>query len=78
MTGMVVALAGFVGLVLLLLVTGKLPPPGMHLAYIPAYFLIVFMFMTPLAMIMSILGTQLRPEICDHTRRPGPVLPVPL
>jgi ABC-type polysaccharide/polyol phosphate export permease len=57
---MVVAFAGSIGLVVLLLATGKFPAPGIHLLFVPVYAVILFMFMTPLAIIMSILGTQLR------------------
>jgi lipopolysaccharide transport system permease protein len=59
-TGMVVAWAGSIGLVVLLIATGRFPEPGIHLFYVPVYFVILFMFMTPLAVIMSILGAQLR------------------
>ena len=59
-TGMVVAWAGSIGLVVLLLATGRFPAPGVHLLYMPLYYVILFLFMTPLAIIMSILGTQLR------------------
>jgi lipopolysaccharide transport system permease protein len=60
LTGLVVFLAGFAGLIGMLAFMNKLPPVGMHLLYIPAFFGVAFLFMAPLAVIMSILGTKLR------------------
>lgn len=60
LTGMVVALTASIGLFGMLLVLGKLPPLGPHLVLIPLNYLVMLVFFTPLAIIMSILGTQLR------------------
>jgi len=66
MTGMVVLWAGAIGLVLMQFVLMQLgllhEPPvwGPYLFLLPPYFVILFLFMAPLAIVMSILGTQIR------------------
>jgi len=60
LTGQVVFWAGFVGLITMMAVMNKLPPIGTHLWYVPAFFGVALMFMAPLAIVMSILGTKLR------------------
>jgi lipopolysaccharide transport system permease protein len=65
LTGLVILLFGMIGLVAMMAVMGRLPALGVHLLLIPLYFPIVFMFMAPLAITMSILGTQLRDRRCS-------------
>jgi lipopolysaccharide transport system permease protein len=60
LTGMVVLLFASVGLLIMLAAMNRLPTFGIHLLLIPAMIPVLFMFMAPLAVIMSILGTQLR------------------
>ncbi|MDZ4761755.1 MAG: ABC transporter permease [Alphaproteobacteria bacterium] len=59
LTGLVTFLAGCVGLFLLMAVLGFLPPPGGHLLLLPAFILVLIAFMTPLAIMFSVLGTQM-------------------
>jgi lipopolysaccharide transport system permease protein len=51
---------GVLGLVGLLAATQQLPPLGPHLLLLPAFVLLLVAFMTPLAVIFSVLGVQLR------------------
>jgi lipopolysaccharide transport system permease protein len=60
LTSMVVLGCGSLGLFAMMAVMGKLPSFGPHLLYIPASYLVLFLFLAPLTVIMSILGTQLR------------------
>jgi lipopolysaccharide transport system permease protein len=60
MTGMVTLTTGLLGLMVLETVLGMMPPPGLHLLLIPAFLVILLAFMTPLAIIFSVLGAQLR------------------
>lgn len=59
-SGLVIMGAGCIGLVGLMAVLGELPTVGWHLLYVPAFFIVIFFFMAPLAIVMSILGTKLR------------------
>jgi lipopolysaccharide transport system permease protein len=60
LAGMVVLLAGCVGLVGYMLVMDFFPAPGWHLLLVPLFFPVLLLFSIPLAVIMSILGTRYR------------------
>lgn len=59
-TGMVVLGAASIGFVALMVVMGRLPPLNFSLLLIPIFYVIIFVFMVPLAIVMSILGTKFR------------------
>lgn len=59
-SGLVIMGAACLGLIGLMAVLGELPPIGWHFLYVPAFFIVIFMFMAPLAILMSILGTKMR------------------
>lgn len=60
LSGHVVMMAAFLGLIGLMAALGKAPELGTHLLYVPAFFVVVLFFMLPLTIIMSILGTKFR------------------
>lgn len=60
LSGIVIFFAGSCGLCLLLLALRQAPALGWHLAYVPAYFLVLLAFVFPFAIIFSLLGTQFR------------------
>lgn len=60
LTGGVTAVCALAGLLLMMLVLGRFPAPGLHLLLVPASFAILVLFMTPIAIIFSIFGAQLR------------------
>jgi lipopolysaccharide transport system permease protein len=59
LSGMVNFLFGFVGLMIFMSLQ-MLPPVGEHLLLLPAFAGVLILFMTPLAVLFSILGAQLR------------------
>lgn len=60
LSGTVTFLAGFVGLLGLLAVLQKFPEFGPHLLYTPLILPILIVFLAPVAIIFSFLGTQFR------------------
>ena len=60
LVGLVIFGSGVVGLAIMLLATGTSPPPGPHLLLVPAFMAILLAFATPIAVICSILGAQMR------------------
>jgi lipopolysaccharide transport system permease protein len=65
LTGMVTFLFGAVGLAIMMLALQllglvQIPAPGLHLLLLPAFLGIMLMFVTPLSIIFSVLGAQLR------------------
>ncbi len=60
MSAMVILWAGCVGLLIFMAALGKLPPLGPHLLQAPAYFALLFLFMAPLSISLSILGVRFR------------------
>ena len=59
-TGLVIFFAGVVGLIALQIAMGRPPPLTTALLLVPVYFVVLFAFMAPLSVIMSILGTKFR------------------
>ncbi len=57
---MVIFLCGFVGLVALCAMLGRLPPLGEHLLLIPAFLALLLMFGMPLSVLMSVTSAQFR------------------
>ncbi len=60
MTGMVIFLAGILGLVVLLAALQRLPPLGYHYLLVPAFMGVLLMFLLPLSIIASIVGAKYR------------------
>lgn len=60
LTGLVILSCGLLGLLIMLAALGDLPEPGLHLLLVPAFFGVFLIFSIPLAIIMSVLGTQFR------------------
>ncbi len=60
LTGMVILLCGIIGLVVMMTVLGLWRPLGLHLLLVPVFLVILLLFATPIATIMSIVGTQFR------------------
>jgi lipopolysaccharide transport system permease protein len=59
-TSLVILLFAIAGLVILQAATQKLPMLGQHLMLIPAFLVLFMLFGIPLAVLMSIIGTQYR------------------
>ena len=59
-TSLVILLFAIAGLVMLQAVTQKLPTLGPHLLLVPVFFFVFILFGIPLAVLMSIIGTQYR------------------
>lgn len=60
LSGIVIFYIGVAGLLLMQLALGKLPPLGLHLLLIPAYGIVLLAFFIPVALLLSVVGTQLR------------------
>ncbi len=60
LAGLVTFFAGLVSLFVLQAALGKLPSIGWHLAQIPLFVLLLLLFIMPVGIVFSILGTQLR------------------
>ena len=60
LSGIVVFLAGFVGLLILVAALQKFPAPGPHLVLIAAYPLVLVAIFLPLAVVFSVLGAKFR------------------
>jgi lipopolysaccharide transport system permease protein len=65
LTGLVTLFFGLIGLFLMMGALSlfglfSFPAPGLHLLLLPAFFGVLVLFMTPVAMIFSVLGAQLR------------------
>lgn len=60
LTGMVILLCGVAGLMAMLVALGKNPDYGLELALVPLHLVLFLLFGIPIAIIMSILGTQFR------------------
>ncbi len=60
LAGLVTFFAGLVSLFVLQAALGKLPAIGWHLAQIPLFVILLLLFIMPVGIIFSILGTQLR------------------
>lgn len=59
-SSMVVLLCGFVGLIGLMAVLGKLPPFGFQLLLVPVFLVVFALFSIPIVILMSILGATFR------------------
>jgi len=60
LSGLVIMACGLVGLVLLMAVTGQLPPIGLHLLLVPIFMGMLLLLVLPLSMIFSIIGPSFR------------------
>lgn len=60
LAGLVTMFYGFIGLLIMMAVLQRFPPFGIHYAYVAPFFVVLLLFMIPLAMIMSVVGTQFR------------------
>jgi len=60
LSGMVVFYAAMCGLLIMMLALGRFPTPGLHLLLLPAYGAVLLAFMLPVAILMSVVGTQFR------------------
>ncbi len=60
LTNIVIFTCGLVGLVIVLPLLGQMPMPGWHLLLAPLFYPLLLLFITPLAIIFSVLGTQFR------------------
>jgi lipopolysaccharide transport system permease protein len=60
LTAMVIALYASIGLLIMMIATGEAPNLGLHLLLVPASFAVLFVFTTPIAITMSVLGSQFR------------------
>jgi len=60
LSGLVTLLFGFVGLVIMMAALQMLPPIGPHILLIPVSIFLLLAFMTPVSVIFSVLGAQLR------------------
>lgn len=60
LSGMVVFYAAMCGLLIMMLTLGRFPTPGLHLLLLPAYSAVLLAFMMPVAILMSVVGTQFR------------------
>lgn len=60
LSGMVILLFGLIGLLIMMAVTGQLPPIGLHLLLIPAEFGLLLLFAIPCSILFSILGASFR------------------
>ena len=60
LVGSVTFTAGLAALFLLQAALGELPPVGWHLLQIPLFFPLMIMFIIPVSIIFSLLGTQFR------------------
>lgn len=59
-SGLITFFAGLASLFLLQVALGKLPAVGWHLTQIPLFIPLMLLFITPIGIIFSILGTQFR------------------
>jgi lipopolysaccharide transport system permease protein len=60
LTSAVILFFGTVGVFAFSLAVGAFPPVGLHLLLVPAFFGIYVVFLTPIAMLMSVTGLQFR------------------
>ena len=60
LTSAVILFFGTIGVFAFSLAIGAFPPPGLHLLLVPAFFGIYVLFLTPIAMLMSVTGLQFR------------------
>lgn len=60
MTTMAVAAFGTIGVFVMLVILGRLPPIGIHLVGVPIALGALFVFSIPLSVLMSIVGAQFR------------------
>jgi lipopolysaccharide transport system permease protein len=60
LSGMVILAAGVLALLMMMVVVGQAPKFGPQLLLIPFFLVFLLAFVTPLAMLLSIVGTQFR------------------
>lgn len=60
LTSMVIFFFGTIGVFVFAAATGAIPPLGLHLLLVPAFFGVYVLFLVPLAMLMSVTGLQFR------------------
>lgn len=60
LSGCIIWLAGLVGLIGLLAALGKMPPLGLHVLNVVLFIPVIVLFLIPVAIIFSFLGTKLR------------------
>ena len=60
LTSSVILFFGTLGVLIFAAATGAFPPIGLHLLLIPAFFVMYVLFLTPVAMLMSVTGLQFR------------------
>lgn len=60
LSAMLIFLCGFAGLVVLMFALGSFPPPGLHLILLPLFVVLLLLFVVPIAIIMSVMGTLYR------------------
>lgn len=59
-SAMLIFLCGFAGLIVLMLALGSFPPIGLHLILLPLFVVLLLLFVVPIAIIMSVMGTLYR------------------